>query len=58
MLELATIGLYVHDGEWLNCLATISKFVTTAPVRPGNSGVFVSSLCQASENCSAETIIK
>ena len=39
MLELATIGLYGHDlGEWLNCLATISKFVTTDPVRPGNSG--------------------
>ena len=41
MLELATIGLYSHDGEWLSCLATISKFETTNPVRPGNSGVFV-----------------
>ena len=44
MLELATIDLYGHDGKWLNCLATISKFVTTDPVRPGNSGVFVFSL--------------
>ena len=43
-LELATIGLYGHDGEWLNCLAAISKFVTTHPVRPENSGVFVLSL--------------
>ena len=41
MLELATICLYGHDGEWLNDLVTISKFVTTAPVRPGNSGVVV-----------------
>ena len=44
MLDLATIGLYGHDGEWLNCLATISKFVTTAPVRPGDSGFFVFSM--------------
>ena len=41
MLELATIVLYGHDGEWLSCLATITKFLTTNPVRPGNSG----SLC-------------
>ena len=40
MLELATVGLYGHDGEWLDYLVTISKFVTTAPVRPGNIGVF------------------
>ena len=51
MLELATSGLYGHDGEWLNCLATISKFVFTNPVRPGNSGVFVFSLWQVSVNC-------
>ena len=44
MLELATIGLYGHDGERLNCLATISKFLTTDHMRPGNSGVFVFSL--------------
>ena len=44
MIEVATIGLYGHDREWLNCLATISKFVTTNPVRPGNSGVFAFSL--------------
>ena len=47
MLELATVGLYGHDCEWLNYRATISKFVTTAPVRPGNRGVFVFSLWQA-----------
>ena len=50
MLELATIGLYGQDGEWLNCLATISNFVTT-DTRPGNSVVFVFSLWQASVNC-------
>ena len=44
MLELTTIGLYGHDGEWLNCFATISKFVTTDHMRPGSSGVFVFSL--------------
>ena len=44
MLELATTGLYGNDGEWFSCLATISKFVTTNPVGPGNSGVFMFSL--------------
>ena len=44
MLKLATIGLYGHDGEWPNCPMTISKFVITNPVRPGNSGVLVFSL--------------
>ena len=51
MLELATVGLYGDDGEWLNYLATTSKFATTAPVRPGNSRVFVFSLGQAPVNC-------
>ena len=49
MVELATIGFYGNDGEWLN--ATISKFVATDPVRPGNGRVFVFSLWQASVNC-------
>ena len=44
MMEVATTGLYGHDRVWLNCFVTISKFVTTNPVRPGNSGVFVFSL--------------
>ena len=44
MLELATTGVYGYDGEWLNCLATISKYVTTNPVRPRNSWAFVFSL--------------
>ena len=46
-LELATVGLYGHDGEWLHYLANISKFVTTASVRPENNWVFVFSLWQA-----------
>ena len=33
MLELATIVLYGHDGKWLSCLATITKFVTTNPMK-------------------------
>ena len=44
LLELATVDLYGHDGEWLNCLAIISRFVNMDPVRPENSGVFVFSL--------------
>ena len=43
MLELASVGLYGHDGEWR---ATISKFVSTAPVILRNSAVFVFSLCK------------
>ena len=50
MLELATVGLYGNDGEWLNYRATI-QFVTTTPVRPGNRRVFVVSLWQAPVNC-------
>ena len=26
MLELSTIGLYGHDGEWLNCSYRKQKF--------------------------------
>ena len=33
MLELATFGFYGLDGEWLNYLATISKFQTTTSLR-------------------------